>query len=560
MLLVAGRASEQTDIGGKVNARNRLGRGILSALALALLAISASARAEQCASRIKVPPSITLGPLFERVARSDLFADGKSWADAIPRRGPDQILAEYQAEPPSDREELRRFVARNFTLPAPRPAQRLPAPGLPLRPHIEALWPVLTRTDQNVSCQSSLLPLPAPYVVPGGRFTEIYYWDSYFTMLGLGPRDVHLRRSMVDDFAYLIRTYGHVPNGSRSYYLSRSQPPFFSLMVELTDPAHPRRAYARYLDDLRAEYVWWMKGADQAAIGRPAARVVRMPDGSLLNRYWDDRDAPRDESFRADVLTAEAAGRPGIYRELRAAAESGWDFSSRWFADKRTLARIRTTDLVPPDLNSLMYQLELAIAAGCAEDGDAPCAREFGMQAERRGEAIRRYLWNGPIGTFDDYDWKLGRPVGNITAAGLYPLFAGIATKRQAESVAGTVASHLLKRGGLVASDQVTGEQWDAPNGWAPLQWIAVTALRNYGQNKLAAKIARRWLATVTENYDKTGKLLEKYDVVDRRPGGGGEYPLQDGFGWTNGVTIALLRLYPAPTPEMASGSDNSTR
>jgi alpha,alpha-trehalase len=182
------------------------------------------------------------------------------------------------------------------------------------------------------------------------------------------------------------------------------------------------------------------------------------------------------------------------------------------------------------------------------------------MLAKRRAKAIRRYLWNDSTGTFDDYDWKLEGQIGNVTAAALYPMFAGIATERQAEKVASIVARRLVKHGGLVATDQVTGQQWDAPNGWAPLQWIAVTGLRNYGQNKLAAKIARRWLATVTDNYDKTGKLLEKYDVVDRRPGGGGEYPLQDGFGWTNGVTIALLRLYPAPTPEMASQSDNSTR
>jgi alpha,alpha-trehalase len=523
----------------------RLGKS--GRFAFGLLAVSAVAHADQCPPALKAPPSIALGPLFEAVARSDIFADGKAWADAIPRRSQEEIRAEYAAHPPRDQGELRDFIKRNFTLTVTRPARSLPVPGLPLKSHIEALWPVLTRRDRGVPCHSSLLPLPAPYVVPGGRFTEIYYWDSYFTMLGLGPRNEGLRRSMVDDFAYLIDTYGHVPNGSRSYYLSRSQPPFFSLMVELTNPAHPRRAYVRYLKELRAEYGWWMKGEQQVALGRPVARVVRMPDGSLLNRYWDDRDAPRDESFRADVQTAATAGKPGIYRELRAAAESGWDFSSRWLADKRELATIRTTELVPPDLNSLLYKLETAIAEGCAGSKDEACARAFKARAERRANAIRRYLWNNSIGAFDDYDWRLGRPVGNISAATLYPLFTGIASKRQAVSVADKVARRLVKQGGLVATDQVTGQQWDSPNGWAPLQWIAVSALRNYGQNELAEQIARRWLTTVADNYHETAKLLEKYDVVDRRPGGGGEYPLQDGFGWTNGVTIALLRLYPAP-------------
>jgi alpha,alpha-trehalase len=157
---------------------------------------------------------------------------------------------------------------------------------------------------------------------------------------------------------------------------------------------------------------------------------------------------------------------------------------------------------------------------------------------------MRRYLWNSAIGSYDDYDWALGRPAGNVTAAALYTIFAGVASTWQAKSVARMIVAQLIKEGGLVATNRVTGQQWDAPNGWAPLQWIAVEALRNYGENELAEVIARKWLATVSHSYDRTGKLLEKYDVADRRPGAGGEYPLQDGFGWTNGVTIALLNLY----------------
>src|SRR3954470_24618728 len=176
--------------GGKMNANiERLVR--VGAFALGLLA--AVAHADTCPSGSKVPPSIALGPVFERVSQSTLFPDGKAWADAVPRRSPDQIRAEYEVQPPRDLNELRRFVERNFTLAAGRPASALPAPGLSLRSHIDALWPVLTHVDQEVPCRSSLLPLPAPYIVPGGRFTEIYYWDSYFTMLGLGPRDEHLR-------------------------------------------------------------------------------------------------------------------------------------------------------------------------------------------------------------------------------------------------------------------------------------------------------------------------------------------------------------------------------
>ena len=512
-----------------------------------LLAIgSASAQPAKRGTAQYEPPSMVLGPLFERVALSNLFADGKTWADATPARPPTKIQQDFEASSPQDESALRHFVDANFVFPRSNEQTAEPPKGLRLRGHIEALWPMLTRKPGPAPSYSSLLPLPRPYVVPGGRFREIYYWDSYFTMLGFGPAQAQLRRDMVDNFAYLIRTFGHVPNGNRTYYLSRSQPPFFFKMVELTDAAHPARADRRYLKELRSEYNWWMRGEAQAAADHPVLRVVRMPDGAVLNRYWDDRAAPRDESYRADVESVAAASdKAGTYRNLRAAAESGWDFSSRWLADGTTLATIRITDVVPPDLNSLLYGLERAIARGCSQVGDRACASQMRNRARNRTAAMRKYLWNSTTGVFDDYDWHTLRPLGNVSAATLYPLFVRIATPSQAKSVARVVARELVKQGGLVTSNRTTGQQWDAPNGWAPLQWIAVIGMHNYGETALAKTIATRWLTTVSRVYAKSGKLMEKYDVSTRRPGGGGEYPLQDGFGWTNGVTIALLRVYP---------------
>jgi alpha,alpha-trehalase len=271
-----------------------------------------------------------------------------------------------------------------------------------------------------------------------------------------------------------------------------------------------------------------------------------MPDGAVLNRYWDERDAPRDESYAADARVGSQTRDPhATYRNLRAAAESGWDFSSRWFADGKSLTTIHTVDLLPPDLNSLLFGLESAIARGCAEAGDRVCASRMRRKASARSRAIRKYLWNLSSGTFDDYDWRTGRSAGNISAAAFYPLFLRVATPAQAKSTARLAARELVKEGGLVTTNRVTGEQWDAPNGWAPLQWIAVNGLRNYGEESLARTIGTRWLGTVSTGYSSTGKLLEKYDVLTRRPGGGGEYPLQDGFGWTNGVAIGILQLYP---------------
>jgi alpha,alpha-trehalase len=515
-----------------------------------------------------LPPHALYGELFTRVQEARVFADGKDFCDATPKGSPAEILARYRAAVPRTPEELKAFVAANFTAPAAggstagatvaRAAAAAPA-GIPLIAHIDALWGVLTRQPADVPPYSSLLPLPRPFVVPGGRFREIYYWDSYFTMLGLlesGRAD--LTQDMVSDFAHLIDRYGRIPNGNRTYYLSRSQPPFFFAMVALLDPGHPERAFARYLPQLEREYAFWMDGATSVARGLARQRVVALrggrgaiavPPRQLLNRYWDDEDLPRDESYREDVSLADRSGRDRrrLYRDVRAAAESGWDFSSRWFADAHSLTSIDTTDIVPVDLNSLLFGLEQAIAAGCGEAHDQTCQRAFREHARARRAAMDRYLWDAARGTYFDYQWARGERIRRVSAATLYPLFVHAASRAQAAAVARMARTQLLKGGGLVTTALNTGQQWDAPNGWAPLQWIAVAGLNAYGESGLAEEIACRWTVNVARAYRESGKLVEKYDVMNTdRPGGGGEYPLQDGFGWTNGVTRKLLALYPA--------------
>jgi alpha,alpha-trehalase len=515
-----------------------------------------------------LPPHALYGELFTRVQEAQVFADGKDFCDALPKGSPAEILARYRAAVPATPEELKAFVAANFTAPAAvgptaaatvaKAAPAAPA-GTPLIAHIDALWGVLTRQPADVPLYSSLLPLPRPFVVPGGRFREIYYWDSYFTMLGLlesGRAD--LTQDMVSDFAHLIDRYGRIPNGNRTYYLSRSQPPFFFAMVALLDPGHPERAFARYLPQLKREYAFWMDGATSVAPGLARQRVVafsggrsaiEVPPRQLLNRYWDDEDLPRDESYREDVALADRSGRDRrqLYRDVRAAAESGWDFSSRWFADARSLSSIDTTDIVPVDLNSLLFGLEQAIAAGCGEAHDETCQRAFREHARARRAAMDRYLWDAVRGTYFDYQWARGERIPRVSAATLYPLFVHAASRAQAAAVARIARAQLLKGGGLVTTTLNTGQQWDAPNGWAPLQWIAVAGLNAYGESGLAEEIACRWTVNVARAYRESGKLVEKYDVTNTdRPGGGGEYPLQDGFGWTNGVTRRLLALYPA--------------
>ncbi|KWF61417.1 trehalase [Burkholderia multivorans] len=512
-----------------------------------LAASSAATVPNATAATLLPPPSQLYGDLFVAVQTAQLYPDQKTFVDATPDTDPATIMQLYQQQKSQPGFSLKAFVDQHFTPPAQGGVT--PPPNQTLREHIDWLWPQLTRTTPTAPPYSSLIPMPKPYVVPGGRFREGYYWDTYFTMLGLqvsGRED--LVDDMLDNFAHLIDTVGHIPNGNRTYYASRSQPPFFAYMVTLAAQAEGNKVYQKYLPALRKEYAYWMQGESTTPRGQAARHVVAMPDGAVLNRYWDASDTPRDESYLEDVTTAKAAsGRAAndVYRDLRAGAESGWDYSSRWLGDGKTLATIRTTSIVPVDLNSLMFHLERTIVKGCTVTHDVGCVIDFSGRAARRALAINRWLWNRG-GYYGDYDWQLRKPRDGVTAAALYPLFAGVAWPERAKATAREVRKTLLQPGGLATTTETTGQQWDAPNGWAPLQWIAIEGLRRYGEPALAKDIGTRFLADVKHVYATEGKLVEKYVVegAGQGGGGGGEYPLQDGFGWTNGVTLKLLQMY----------------
>jgi alpha,alpha-trehalase len=274
-----------------------------------------------------------------------------------------------------------------------------------------------------------------------------------------------------------------------------------------------------------------------------------MRDGSVLNRYWDDRADPRPESFREDYELGESLPterRANFYRNVRAAAESGWDFSSRWMRDPKDLRTLETTSLVPIDLNSLLYHAERIIAALHAfrgEAGDAAASRRWADAAAERRRALLAAAWDPTEGFFFDVRWRTGeRVTDRPTLAAAAPLYFGIATPSQGAAVVARLERDFLAAGGFVTTRIASGQQWDAPNGWPPLQWLAIEAARRYGRDDVASTARERWLALARKTFRATGRMTEKYDVVDTdRPAGGGEYPTQDGFGWTNGVTLALI-------------------
>lgn len=516
------------------------------ALGGTLLSLSLVQAYAEETSAMPQPPDILFGPLFNDVQSAKLFPDQKTFADAVPNGDPLMILADYRMQRNQSSFDLRHFVEVNFTLPQEKD-KYVPPKGQSLREHIDGLWPVLTRTTDSAAKWDSLLPLPKPYVVPGGRFREVYYWDSYFTMLGLAESG-HWDKieDMVANFAYEIDTWGHIPNGNRSYYLSRSQPPFFSLMVELL-ATHDSDALKKYLPQMEKEHAYWMDGQDSLQNGQADKRVVKLDDGAVLNRYWDDKDTPRPESWLDDVNTARSnPNRPAteIYRDLRSAAASGWDFSSRWMDDPQKLSTIRTTSIVPVDLNALMFRMEKIIATASKAAGDEAKAARYDAMANERQKAIEHHLWNDKEGWYADYDLKTRKVRNQLTAAALFPLYVNAASNDRAAKVAAATESRLLKPGGITTTTVNSGQQWDAPNGWAPLQWVATEGLQNYGKDKIAMEVSWRFLTNVQHTYDSQQKLVEKYDITSTGTGGGGgEYPLQDGFGWSNGVTLKMLDL-----------------
>ena len=493
---------------------------------------------------LPTPPDAMFPELFLEVQRSGLFPDSKTFVDLVPTASADQINEAFQKVREDAEFQLADFIPRYFkreVLESAVSEQGLQSPS----DHIEQLWKVLKRSSDQVVEGSSCIPLPNPYIVPGGRFNEIYYWDSYFTQLGLVESgEIDTVRHMVENFAHLIETLGFIPNGNRSYFATRSQPPFFALMVDLLASHTDDSVLAEFLPHMMREHLlFWMDGAAKLSVGESNRRVV-MTEKGPLNRYWDDVATPRQESFIEDESLANASTREAeaIYRDLRAGAESGWDFSSRWF-NGEDLSSISTSEIVPVDLNSLLVMVEQVIAKAASIKGLPELSSHYEQLAKQRAEALEYYFFNEAVGCYVDLDLAGLNQREHQSLAMCFPLFAGISSKQRAVSVMTKLNEEFLKPGGWVTTNNDSGEQWDSPNGWAPLQWICFQGLKQYQFDELAEEGVKRWLSTLDLVFNQTGKMLEKYNVVS--PGeiaGGGEYAVQDGFGWTNGTYLALKR------------------
>ncbi len=484
--------------------------------------------------------------LFKEVQLAAIYKDSKTFVDLVPKQSAAELERKYLAARQNGAFDLKEFVTENFMDKSMESLEFTTDTTKTMYEHINTMWDKLTRGPDEEVPFSSRIALPQKYVVPGGRFQEIYYWDSYFTLEGLlaGGRS-DLAKNMVDNFTHLINNIGFIPNGTRTYYHTRSQPPFYALMVSALTKKDERLLLS-YLPAVQKEYDFFMvhENSPKAFVGDK--HVVVLPNGEL-NRYFDTGTSPRPEAYKEDLHLAtelQSDNKEQLFRDLRSAAESGWDFSSRWFDVPGEFSSTKTTHILPVDLNCLLYHMEAVLAKGYGALGETSKTKEYQAKAEKRKQLIQEYLWDTKNGFFMDYNFEKRANTPNLTLGGVFPLFFEIATKEQAARVKEVLLDKFLKPGGLVTTLEHTGQQWDAPNGWAPLQWMAVKGLLAYGYQEEAKDIMERWLALNKKVYKNTGKMMEKYNVEDiSLLSGGGEYETQDGFGWTNGVALGFKEL-----------------
>lgn len=477
------------------------------------------------------------GELFKVVQQSGIFPDSKTFVDAVPKIPEEKILQKFKLKSGKPKFSLKKFVEEYFVLPE-FIANDLTAVDISsIEAYINSLWDFLTRTPNAALKNDSLIPLKYSYIVPGGRFREIYYWDSYFTSVGLATvARFDLIESMIKNFIYLLNQFGLIPTGNRLYYTSRSQPPVLTYMVDLLYQKYGVDYIKPYLSSLEKEYQFWMK-----------YRAIKMPDGSILNHYFDNTTKPRQESFVEDFSLAEGLSEgeaQKLYQNIRAAAESGWDFSSRWLQNYMDLSTIQTADVVPVDLNGLLFGIENLLAKYFSELHEDRKAEYYLSQAEQRKLNMDKYFWNEERGFYFDYNLRLQSYSDIYALSGVVPMFVNLASDHQVIKMTQILRDKFLQIGGLTTTLIDSGQQWDAPNGWAPLQWFAVKGLLNYNERNLALEIAHRWLDTLNKSFAKMHVLMEKYNVYQPDViACGGEYSVQQGFGWTNGIALKFLEL-----------------
>ncbi|OIR59157.1 MAG: trehalase [Amphiamblys sp. WSBS2006] len=539
----------------------------------------------------KVGSSIFIeSDILHTVQMSGIEKDQKTFVDRSTAKTMDEVKESFRTlegvlGSTKDEEEkkglIRDFVEKNFQRPGTGDPKAIMPPKWNKSPErllrikkkglrdwalkIHEKWRTLFRNAQLPALkpghESSYIQTKGAYfVVPGGRFREYCYWDTYWTCKGLYASGMeHTIVEMLQNFYALVEEYGYVPNGARVYFLNRSQPPVLSMLADFyTQKCLSREERVEYLTknigSLEKEYLFWMN--------KRRVDITHGNESHVLNVYSSSLHGPRPEAYAHDVQTAldfkKTYGEDAVLDgNLAAAAESGWDFSSRWMGKKNTLETLETREILPVDLNSFLHNTEKILAKMQREIGNEESARKYDEAAGRRRTAMDLFLWDKDSMVWRDFNIarkEFQRP-DDIYSSCFYPLYFGAYTlggRQERDFVKSVLERHfpkILKPGGIVASTFRSEQQWDFPNVWSVDQDLFVTFLREKGYygdkalEELALKVVRTWVKTTHTGWKKSsGKMFEKYDGEALGVAGDlGEYDVQDGFGWTNGVLLYFL-------------------
>ncbi|XP_023310533.1 trehalase-like, partial [Anoplophora glabripennis] len=525
-------------------------------------------------------PIYCQGDVLHVVQTAKIFNDSKTFVDMALVNPINETLANFYAmmsetDNNPSREKIQEYVNKNFKSIGeleeifPRDFQAEPKIVKEINDpvvraftkNLVSIWPTLTRKVSYRVFEEpdthSLIPVQHPFVIPGGRFKEYYYWDSYWIIKGLLLSDmVETARGMVQNIISIVERYGFVPNGGRVYYLNRSQPPVLTLMVY---------DYMKYTKDyefvrqnigaLEKELKFWL-----------TKRIVEIRKNGkiyILAHFDSSSDTPRPESYFEDIETCSNLPSDDekyeCYTDLKSGAESGWDFTSRWFFEKDgglsdKIENIQTRRNIPVDLNSFLYKSFTVMYKFFMILGKPEQAKHYMDLSESWKEAIENVFWNEEDGTWYDYDIKTGQHRKFFFASNLTPLWAGAYNEDQRVERGKRSVDYLRKhgvlqlRGGIPASMIPTGQQWDYPNAWTPFQNLIIIGLHKSGHPEaieVARDLAHKWINSNIKGFHENKAMFEKYNAQNSGQfGGGGEYHIQAGFGWSNGGILELINFY----------------
>ncbi|PSN49799.1 Trehalase [Blattella germanica] len=518
------------------------------------------------------------GPLLHTVQMSNLYNDSKYFVDMKLKNPPNETMKAFlefmriNNQKPNET-EVQKFVDEMFESPDTEFEQWKPKDWTSNPKFLSNIkdpfyqkwaqdlnhfWKQLGRKlrDDIQEHQElySIIYVPNPVIVPGGRFREFYYWDSYWIVQGLLLSEMNVTvKGMLENFLHMVKTYGFIPNGGRVYYLRRSQPPLLIPTVKTyVDKTNDTEFLKENIDLLEAEFMFWMKNH--------TVTVEKENKNYTLARYYAPSAGPRPESYKEDYKHTEILKTPEEkqyqYIQLKTAAESGWDFSTRWFivngTNKGHITDTKTQHIIPVELNAILQWNARILSEFYDKLGNSAKAAQYKHLADEWLEAVTNVLWNEEIGAWLDYDTLNNIPRNYFYPTNLSPLWTGC--YRKEDFRVGKIMKYLQNvdilrnLGGIPSSMEHSGEQWDFPNAWPPLQYIVIMALDNTNDpwaQDLAYELAERWVRSNFKAYNESQAMYEKYDAtIPGGYGGGGEYVNQVGFGWTNGVILELLDKY----------------